>query len=98
MRRTCSRRILSRHGARPRGGGGSATEGRGFEPLRACAQRFSRPPPYQLGLALPTAPRNLRDRALAGSPFSVRKLVWPQTDVIGRRVLIELNRVDAIAS
>src|SRR5438034_11741337 len=33
-------------------GGGSATEGRGFEPLRACAQRFSRPPPYQLGLAL----------------------------------------------
>src|SRR2546430_16239253 len=68
------------------------TEGRGFEPLRACAQRFSRPPPYQLGLALPIAPRNLRGSALAGSPFSVRELVWPQTDVIGRRVVIELTR------
>src|SRR5438034_11588497 len=30
-----------------------ATEGTGLEPVRACAQRFSRPPPYQLGLALP---------------------------------------------
>src|SRR2546427_5257115 len=27
-------------------------EGTGLEPVRACAQRFSRPPPYQLGLAL----------------------------------------------
>src|SRR3989475_8042319 len=42
-----------------------ATEGRGFEPLRACAQRFSRPPPYQLGLALPTMLRlNLQRRVL----------------------------------
>src|SRR6266480_2357457 len=71
----------------------TTTEGRGFEPLRACAQRFSRPPPYQLGLALPIAPRNLRGSALAGSPFSVRELLWLQTDVIGRRVVIELNRV-----
>jgi hypothetical protein len=34
------------------------TEGEGLEPPRACAQRFSRPPPYQLGLALPTAKPN----------------------------------------
>src|SRR2546423_804912 len=53
---------------------------------------------YQLGLALPTAPRNLRDRAPAGSPFSVRQLIWPKTDVVGRWVRIELNGVDAISS
>ncbi len=40
------------------------TEGTGFEPVRACAQRFSRPPPYQLGLALPTIQcLNLRESA-----------------------------------
>src|SRR3989304_3928271 len=32
--------------------GAGRTEGEGLEPPRACAQRFSRPPPYQLGLAL----------------------------------------------
>src|SRR5438034_4802912 len=42
-----------------------ATEGTGLEPVRACAQRFSRPPPYQLGLALPTMLRlNLQRRVL----------------------------------
>src|SRR5690349_9960422 len=35
------------------------TEGTGLEPVRACAQRFSRPPPYQLGLALPIAATEL---------------------------------------
>ncbi len=30
-----------------------ATEGRGLEPRSALARRFSRPLPYQLGLALP---------------------------------------------
>src|ERR1041385_6494603 len=32
-----------------------SAEGTGLEPVRACAQRFSRPPPYQLGLALPNS-------------------------------------------
>ena len=31
---------------------GCFTEGEGLEPPRACARRFSRPLPYQLGLAL----------------------------------------------
>src|SRR5690348_14374748 len=42
----------------------ASTEGTGLEPVRACAQRFSRPPPYQLGLALPGLRWNLRDRLL----------------------------------
>ena len=40
-------------------------EGTGLEPVRGCPQRFSRPPPYQLGLALPTMLRlNLQRRVL----------------------------------
>src|SRR5437870_9688553 len=38
-------------------------EGTGLEPVRACAQRFSRPPPYQLGLALPTGGKPSRPPA-----------------------------------
>src|SRR5213082_1712194 len=46
----------------------TTTEGRGFEPLRACAQRFSRPPPYQLGLALPIATTELTRPCSSGKP------------------------------
>src|SRR5437016_7382179 len=56
-----------------------ATEGTGLEPVRACAQRFSRPPPYQLGLALPNSKANLAppaqtsmgddDRQVRGRPY-----------------------------
>ncbi len=35
-------------------------EGEGLEPPRAKAQRFSRPPPYQLGLALQTPLKRLK--------------------------------------
>src|SRR2546430_15271009 len=57
------------------------TEGTGLEPVRACAQRFSRPPPYQLGLALPTMLRlNLQRRGLSeGSrPFPVKRQAPPR--------------------
>src|SRR2546423_12023632 len=46
----------------------TSTEGRGFEPLRGCAKRFSRPPPYQLGLALPTANTELTRPCSSGKP------------------------------
>src|SRR5947208_11943413 len=52
----------------------TATEGRGFEPLRACAQRFSRPPPYHLGLALPTANTELTRQRPGGKPVFVPQL------------------------
>src|SRR5205823_14747301 len=46
----------------------TTTEGTGLEPVRACAQRFSRPPPYQLGLALPTANTELTRPRSSGKP------------------------------
>jgi hypothetical protein len=54
---------------------GSGAEGGGLEPPRACARRFSRPLPYQLGLPL-QALSGPSDRL--GPPRSPRKGVWPR--------------------
>src|SRR2546426_6909540 len=56
------------HAARSLQASTRETEGTGLEPVRACAQRFSRPPPYQLGLALPVTAAQLSGPAGAAVP------------------------------